>query len=874
MKQRLALLLILFLFCSFAFARADTTSSRIASGTSETAGGAGTYLSKQQYEWAKLVLDSMDSDTTPDSGEGVKFFGAVGDGSADDRTAIDSTISASDNSTVLFPTGTYRISSDLTFSEGVVLEFDPGAKLSIDSGVTVTINGFIEDTKFQIFSGAGTVAGTPGVDFVRPEWWGAVGDGSTDCTVAIQAAIDLAGFINGIVAFLDGDYKVTSRLTVEGHSVSLVGASRVYSVIDSYVVGDAALYMDNGDFLIRNMKITAKGSAITDAGSKGIQIDATQGKIEDAEVYNFQAGTGLWLNPRSWSLGFYGVRIMRCDTGVVINDACNDLSFVDCALDRPGSVGVLYQDGTSDQISFTNCIFSASGGVGFQTTAHIQSLSFSGCYFEAGDYAIELVRREGFSVTGSTIVGCFFQMNDTFKHAIEINKAQDVVIIGCKFERLAPGGTPLLIHDDVRGTYVFGSAGRGVEGNPIASGKGAYKVQEQTRENGGLNSVNYFPESQIWNSQRGNPTFEFRNSITTSYVSDKYTWTPSDSGTDEYYCEAGVSGDPRIVAQPSLVLMDDLYAAEGIVGSMVPGEWAYGDNDGLGYDTIYVRLGDGTDPDTQDSAYVSGIANTDLTSFTALLDAIDFADKIQANLLRARDNSGLQLTDNEENPGVFVEDGGHVGIGHSAPAAPLHVKGKSVSGHGVLEVESTSGAAEVFIRAGSGNADLNVLKTTRTDVSRISLGWLGNTNDGSIEYNGSGDMTFRTNDSARLTIANNGNVSTTHGLSAGGKITSDRAISGNVQVLTFANQISCDMNNGNVFNLTTAGRCTIDARNGTAGQESTFVITDNAIGGHVVTFGANFAAKGDLVGTANRTATVDFVYDGSTWWEVGRTTGL
>ena len=82
------------------------------------------------------------------------------------------------------------------------------------------------------------------------------------------------------------------------------------------------------------------------------------------------------------------------------------------------------------------------------------------------------------------------------------------------------------------------------------------------------------------------------------------------------------------------------------------------------------------------------------------------------------------------------------------------------------------------------------------------------------------------------------------------------------------------MDSGNVFTLTTTGNCTINASNGVAGQRTTFIITDDATGGHVVTYGTNFEASGTLTGTADKTATIDFVYDGANWYEVSRTSGL
>jgi hypothetical protein len=120
-------------------------------------------------------------------------------------------------------------------------------------------------------------------------------------------------------------------------------------------------------------------------------------------------------------------------------------------------------------------------------------------------------------------------------------------------------------------------------------------------------------------------------------------------------------------------------------------------------------------------------------------------------------------------------------------------------------------------------------------------------------------------------------VTTTGGISATSGRVNAKIINGAVSALTNSSTISCDMNTGNVFTLSTTtavGNVQINATNGVAGQRATFIITDDATGGHVVTFGTNFKSNGTLTGTASKTATVDFVYNGTNWYEVSRTTGL
>lgn len=163
----------------------------------------------------------------------VKDYGAVGDGTTDDSSDISTCegVADDDGGIVFFPPGTYVISGDITISSNVTLWFADGAKLSIDAGKTVTINGNILAGRQQIFSGSGTVAGNTKLnDGVYPEWWGAIAGTSTsvtdDSTSAIQAACTFAsqwGTLNNpTVKLANGHYLVSDTITVPSY-VSIAG---------------------------------------------------------------------------------------------------------------------------------------------------------------------------------------------------------------------------------------------------------------------------------------------------------------------------------------------------------------------------------------------------------------------------------------------------------------------------------------------------------------------------------------------------------------------------------------------------------------------------------------------------------------------------
>jgi len=76
-------------------------------------------------------------------------------------------------------------------------------------------------------------------------------------------------------------------------------------------------------------------------------------------------------------------------------------------------------------------------------------------------------------------------------------------------------------------------------------------------------------------------------------------WTASGSGTNEYYVEADGGGDPGL-ASPYNTYEDSVSMTPGTAGSLAAGEWDWADNDSLGFQTVYVRLSDGADPNSKD----------------------------------------------------------------------------------------------------------------------------------------------------------------------------------------------------------------------------------------------------------------------------------
>jgi hypothetical protein len=104
-----------------------------------------------------------------------------------------------------------------------------------------------------------------------------------------------------------------------------------------------------------------------------------------------------------------------------------------------------------------------------------------------------------------------------------------------------------------------------------------------------------------------------------------FTWTKSGSGTDEYYCLKGAGACTG--TQPLTVTCNGYYTTcnLGTVGSLTAGRHGWDDNDSLGFDTLYVRLANGLDPDVMWPGYVSMSTGVDWSQATSHDSVTDLA---------------------------------------------------------------------------------------------------------------------------------------------------------------------------------------------------------------------------------------------------------
>lgn len=325
---------------------------------------------------------------------------------------------------LILGSGTTTVSVSCTIPTSVTLFLGQGAILS-NTGNTLTINGGMQATLSQHFAGTGTLefmnGGMAGRNYVVPaEWCGAVGDGSTTDSTAIQRCGSAVDGSEGTLKLRSAQYCLTAALTFT--NIRIVGEGVGSNLIAGAIASCAGIGANNvltinaggrNGLLLQDFQITGTSTQVD-----GIEVnDAHDWRIESVRV-NTVGGTGFQINAS------YSGLMLNCSVSTA--DRALELQRVGSAGSGGVTVsGFLSGDITSRGISVIAStsvtlvnpeinVYGASGiGLYVAGTASVKQLglSVSGGLLTGELYPVQLgeagtLAVEGVSIVGATISGC------------------------------------------------------------------------------------------------------------------------------------------------------------------------------------------------------------------------------------------------------------------------------------------------------------------------------------------------------------------------------------------------------------------------------------------------------------------------------------
>ncbi len=215
------------------------------------------------------------------------------------------------------------------------------------------------------------------------------------------------------------------------------------------------------------------------------------------------------------------------------------------------------------------------------------------------------------------------------------------------------------------------------------------------------------------------------------------------------------------------------------------------------------------------------------------------------------------------------------------PNGATHQVSFTSGGHILLDGLTTDGTGVLQFPASTTSAG-GISAGTDTFLYRSGAQkWVFTCGTQLIETDSSGSLAVlrHTGTNGSLTIgasiALNPNNATALTLSSTQQVSVAKTFITTPSALTYASPTSVDVTLASCFTVTTVnatGSVTFNATaGGTAGQEMTILITNDATSAKTITFGTNFLSTGTLTASAaSRHTSITFKSDGTSWYETGR----
>lgn len=311
--------------------------------------------------------------------------------------------------TTLVVSDAQTLTANLTIPSTLKLLIQQGGSIDGDDTYTLTINGPFEAGPYQVFSGftAGDVTfGNGTISEVLSAWWGDVGDDSTECSTAIQSAVNSLplnsvtdptaltpkGYATGgTVRILPGRHKVSTRIDLQ-RGIRVIGSGRESTQIILYTLDGGFKYVDAGGYVqdeivFRDLSIWQDASVVPTSGAAIDCSTATYATPSmSLQVHNvFIEGTYYGINAKymvAW--GISNSKVSKCVSHGIYFDGTTSStsgSIQNTYADLNGGDGFHFDIG--GYLSFLSCASDSNTGHGWFFGQYVRTVTILGCGAEA-----------------------------------------------------------------------------------------------------------------------------------------------------------------------------------------------------------------------------------------------------------------------------------------------------------------------------------------------------------------------------------------------------------------------------------------------------------------------------------------------------------
>lgn len=371
------------------YAAGDGGEGAFAPGTATSANGCTIFNDSLSRSWYRQELAESIS---------TAWAGCKGDGSTNDAANLLAAATIANGANLALR---IRGTSGMNLSVGTnttlncILNFTDGGMLSPTLGTTLTIEKAIIAGAQQIFGIAGTIAisGYGIADQFNAMWWGAVGDGSTDNSGAINVALASLPSGGGILYFPAGTYVCDEQISFtfpnSTASISVVGAGQDATILtfpnaNTGIVFNytATLNSVRVQDLTLATSITNAGTALSLTRTANLEGAFPQNNIARVTIRGADGGDGTDY----WTTGINvsGVSGVDFDVVTVYGEStgalCTAVSLAGDASASPNKYGLIF--------NFNGCTFNFCNGISYGT--YVQGVTINQCNFTAGGFGVSL----------------------------------------------------------------------------------------------------------------------------------------------------------------------------------------------------------------------------------------------------------------------------------------------------------------------------------------------------------------------------------------------------------------------------------------------------------------------------------------------------